>query len=420
MKKKLLLASLLVCATTAVHADDSFQWHGYYRAGLGMDKDFANVTTNGDEVNSLGRFGLEYDDFLAGVLSKRWSDDKGQWAQYNFAFNVFDYEDEYTNPESVTNNPGYPYAPGSEKYNYSSVNTLNASDIYVEMGGLNFLPKDSSIWVGKRRTANGIDLLDLDYRKINGHGFGYSSKTFDVALYKELNAGDMGEDADVVAIDGTLKLKGIKVEGTITKSTTDTSSSYFGNKEGDMSTSILAEYQHNKFMGVLLGSTTYRAQFGKGVTSDKLNMTVITDEKDSSTRFTVDGTTMTKAWTINTIINMESSKVDSANITYSTLTVGARGTNKLTDNISMVYEASIANKKNIDLGGNVATANDGTVYKIAAGPTIQLNTMPWVRPVLRFNAAIIGGDKEVNGLTDKDGKKIDSEVRLGAQFETYF
>jgi len=398
-KLKLGLLALFMCASTATFADDSFQWHGYMRGSMGMDTDFANLNKVDEEVHTLGRYGSEYDNFINSSLSKRWTDDKGQWAQYNFSFSVFDYSNEYTNPTN----------------DYGLVNTLDASDSYVEMGGLNFLPKDSSIWLGKRRVASGIDLLDLDYKKISGQGFGFSSKSFDIGLYKELDSGDMGEYADIVAIDATYKLQGLSVEGTFTKATVDSTIPFIDStKKGDSSVSILAEYKSNNFIGTLPGNTKYRAQFGKGVTADKLNMSVITDEKDTSYRFTVDGTTMTKNWTLNTLVNLESSKDDSLDLKYSNLSVIARGTDRLTDNLSMIYEAGISNKTNINLAGIVDNNNDGTTYKLAAGPAIQLNTMPWIRPILRFSAEVIGGEKKVTGF-DKE-----NELRFGAQFETWF
>ncbi|MBN1468617.1 MAG: carbohydrate porin [Fusobacteriaceae bacterium] len=396
---KLTLTALFTFFSTLVFADDSFSWNGYYRAGLGMDEELVNKNKSDGEVNSLGRFGLEYDDFVAGVFSKKWSDDKEQWAKFNFAFNTFDYTSTNNNP---LNSSG------------GKINTLNASDTYVEMGGLTFLPKDSSIWVGKRRTTNGIDLLDLNYRKFNGHGIGYSSKNFDLAFYKELNSGDMGEGADVIAVDSILKTGNIKLEGTFTKSTTDTSSTYNGNKKGDTSVSLLAEYKNKKFIGLSSGNTTYRLQVGKGVTSNKLSMSVITDEKDEAYRLTIDGNTMKKNWLFNTVINYESSKVDSKDITYTTLTFIGKGTQKINENISMIYEAGVAEKENINLSGTINKNNDGLTYKIAAGPAIQMNSMPWIRPIIRTTVAIVGGDKEVTGF------KENTEIRLGAQFETYF
>lgn len=400
MKKRLLLASLLICATTSVYADDSFSWSGYYRAGLGISDDLSNINKNSDEVHSLGRYGLEYDDFVAASLSKKWTDNKGQWAKYTFTYNVFDYSEDGTN---AVNTYG------------TKVNTLDNCDNYVEMGGLNFLPKDSSIWVGKRRVAFGIDLLDEDYKKINGRGIGYSSKNFDFNIYKELESGDMGEYADVITVDSSLKIKTFTLEGTFTKATEDSSNTYLDStKKGEVSTSILAEYRSNKFLGITEGNTTYRVQAGKGVTSDNLNMAVITDEKDTSYRATIEGSTMKNTWMFHSVLNLESTKDDSVDITYSTLSLVGRGTQKLSDNVSMIYEAGLTNKTNLDLEGNTDADADGIVYKIAAGPAIQMNSMPWVRPIIRTTVAVVGGEKKVTGYDEN------SEIRLGAQFETYF
>lgn len=400
MKKRFLLFSLLICAVNSVYADNSFSWNGYFRSGLGMDSSTENLNKNSNEVHSLGRYGLEYDDFIAATFSKKWADDKGQWAKYNFSYNVFDYTGSGTNP---VNSYG------------TKVNTLDSCNNYVEMGGLSFLSKDATIWVGKRRIAYGIDLLDEDYKKINGHGVGYASKNLDVNFFKELDSGDMEEYADITTIDTTLKFNKFSLEGTFTKAAADSANSYADNtKKGEQSASLLTEYKSDKFMGINKGNTVYRIQLGKGVTADKLNMAVITDEKDASYRATIDGSTMKNNWTVNTVINYESSKDDSANITYSTLTVVGRGTERLSENLSMIYEAGLTNKENLDLNGGTDSSADGIVYKLVAGPSIQLNTVPWVRPIIRTTVAVIGGDKKVTGF-DKT-----NELRLGAQFETYF
>ena len=76
----------------------------------------------------------------------------------------------------------------------------------------------------------------------------------------------------------------------------------------------------------------------------------------------------------------------------------------------MHYEANINNTQNKDGVDSL----DGTAYKIAAGPSLQIETFEWVRPMVTLNVAVVGGDKEITGLRE------DSEVRFGYQMEAWF
>lgn len=387
MKRKLKVLALLTCLATKSFSDDSFSWNGYFRASLGMDKSLANVEKRDEEVHSLGRFGLEYDNFSAANFSKKWVNDKGQWAKYNYTLTMFD------------DNPPSP------------IGTNN----FAEMGGLDFLPKDSSIWVGRKKDSSGVDLLDFDYRNFSGNGMGYSSKTTNVSFYKEENPYDLGEYDDVAVLDLIHRVKNFTFELTTTKVTNNTNDPFPNDTvKGDSSYSLLTSYNQNKFLGISSGNTTYRIQLGKGVTANKLNMGVVTDKEDTGLRATVEGLNMSEKWLYNFAFNFESTKDNSEDISYNTTSVAGRGTNKITDNLSMIYEVGIANKVNIDLDGNLNENADGMIYKVAAGPAIQIDSNPFVRPIIRFSGAVIGGDKEVTNF-DKG-----YEVRLGAQFETWF
>jgi hypothetical protein len=89
---------------------------------------------------------------------------------------------------------------------------------------------------------------------------------------------------------------------------------------------------------------------------------------------------------------------------------GANITQKINDKVAMHYEANINNTQNKDGVDSL----DGTAYKIAAGPSLQIETFEWVRPMVTLNVAVVGGDKEITGLRE------DSEVRFGYQMEAWF
>lgn len=388
MKKKLGLIALAICISSASYSDDSFAWHGYMRASNGFDSDLANLSADDEAIHSLGRYGLEYNDFISTTFSKRWNGDNGTWAQYNFGITVVD----------------------------SLTPSLSNGSNYVSMVGFDFLPKDSSIWVGKRKIDGGVDVLDYLYRNFNGRGFGYTSKNLDLNFFKEYHFPTTSEYDDGVTVDAVYRLGNATVEATATKITANTTTTDKSDKD-ETSLSILASYKQNKFMALMPGSTTYRLQFGKGVTADKLNYSNVTDKDDTGYRFTIDGSHTGTNWNINSIVLAEGSHVDSLDKETSTVTLLVRGTNKVTSNLSMIYEASVVSKENNKLNDDASIFTetaDGIAYKITVGPTLQLSTVPYTKPVIRFTAAVVGGDKEVTGL-DKD-----NELRFGAQFETAF
>ncbi|EDM56127.1 hypothetical protein A79_5836 [Vibrio parahaemolyticus AQ3810] len=76
----------------------------------------------------------------------------------------------------------------------------------------------------------------------------------------------------------------------------------------------------------------------------------------------------------------------------------------------MQYEAVYANKTNRDGVEGV----DGSMYKLAMGPSLQLKSVPWAVPVTNISVAYVGGDQEITDLP------IDSEWRVGYRFEVFF
>ncbi|HBY0520368.1 TPA: lactam utilization protein LamB, partial [Klebsiella pneumoniae subsp. pneumoniae] len=72
-------------------------------------------------------------------------------------------------------------------------------------------------------------------------------------------------------------------------------------------------------------------------------------------------------------------------------------------NLSMLYEVMVNNTIN----KNGVEGASGVGYKIAAGPALQLDVLPYVAPILSLTVTYAGGDKEVTLLPE------DSEWRVG-------
>ncbi|AEW61481.1 MULTISPECIES: hypothetical protein [Klebsiella] len=79
-------------------------------------------------------------------------------------------------------------------------------------------------------------------------------------------------------------------------------------------------------------------------------------------------------------------------------------------NLSMLYEVMVNNTIN----KNGVEGASGVGYKIAAGPALQLDVLPYVAPILSLTVTYAGGDKEVTLLPE------DSEWRVGYRMEVWF
>lgn len=380
---KLGLTALLVCASTTAMADDSLTWTGYMRAGTGINSDGGVEGTN---ENFLGRFGNEYNTWVNSTLHKKITGADGSWAE--LTLDAYGWVED---PETTG-----PWASGSS----ATVTTDNGSfyigETSVKFGGLDFLPKGSTLRVGQMGLSEDIHVLDYKFKNVGGTG----------AVYNANNANKLqlavfvNEDRGTKAIDGEYTIGNIDTKLTVSQDL----------EESDASVSAMVAYNQKKMLGILPGSTKYIAQVGLGVTAGNVNKNYVDNVDGSAYRFIVDGHGTAGKLIVNPVLWMEGTSYgDDTKENYTSITVGGRITQPITNNLEMMYEGFINAKEN-NKGADV----DGTQFKLAAGPAVQLGMGEWVRPVARFTVTYIGGDKDITGL-DKD-----SEVRLGSQFEAWF
>jgi sucrose porin len=83
---------------------------------------------------------------------------------------------------------------------------------------------------------------------------------------------------------------------------------------------------------------------------------------------------------------------------------------KLNQNWSMLYESNVNNTQNKDGNNGV----NGTAYKFAMGPALQLQVQPGVAPIASLTAAYVGGDQDITELP------TNSEWRFGYRMEVWF
>lgn len=379
-KLKLTLATLLICSAP-VFADDSFSWTGYMRAGTGINSDGG---VEGVNENYLGRYANEYNTWVSSKLSKKYTGSTGAWAEINLEAYGWVEDPETTGPFIAPNSDG------------TDKGAFYIGETSVKFGGLDFLPKKSTLKVGEMALNQDIHLLDYKFKNIAGTGVTYNSNEAN----KLQLAFIVNEDRGTKTIDGEYTIGNVDTKITVSQKLADSDSSISG----------LVAYNQKKMLGVLPGTTKYIAQVGLGVTAGRVNRNYVDNKDGSAYRFIIDGHSDNGNLILNPVLWAEGTNYgDNTKKNYSSITAGGRVTQKITNTLSMMYEGfvdSVENKGGTD-------TKDGIQYKIAAGPAIQLEISEWARPVARFTVTYIGGDKDITGLTK------DSEIRLGTQFEAF-
>ncbi len=383
MKKtfKITLASALVCASTfALASDDGFQIHGYVRADVVFDsEEFADIGLN-TSADQLGSLGNQHDSFMAVDFVKHWEGENGSWAEYTFGLVTLD-----STPDDHGNN----------------ILTPETGTNVFKMGGLDFMPEGSNVWVGTRKIASDISLVDQKYRNLHGTGFGYESKNFDLTVMKQFHPGDTGEHDEGTAVDAVYRTSGIEAEVTYVYLDADTNILYDDHTAtaGDSSVSVRVAYTDDKFLFALPGSTTYSVQYGSNTDAKHMNWTYVADGVDAY-RVVLDGKyAMSQSLALSTVGYYEAEQKDSGDI--NTIVVGGNLAQTLNNNVGMEYQAFYAYE----------TESEAATYKVAAGPTLQLKTLPFVRPILKADVAYFNGN-------DESGQE--SEVQFSVSAEAFF
>ncbi len=400
MNKKIKLGIMALLLVSSTYADDSFSWNLYMRAGTGINLDSseqetASTNSTGTEsknVTALGRFGNEYDTWITSTLTKKITAQNGSWAEIKLAESYSS-----SDPEASSN--------------------FYLDEASVKMGGLDFLPNGATIKAGKFGLSEDIHALDYKFKSVGGTGISYQKDKMKLTfMINEDNTISNTAAGKIITGEYKSQTKAIDFENSygnfdakLTLSQRLTSS--------DSSVSGLIAYNQKKLLGIAPGTTKYIAEIGKGVGMRQdgvvlLSRNMVTNKDDMAWRFVIDGHSDLGKWIINPVVWAESVDFDNkTNLeTHTSITAGGRLTQKLTNNLEMVYEGFMNNTQN-KLGVENA---DGTQYKISAGPVIQLQMGEWVRPAIRLSATYIGGEKKITGLTE------DSELRAGMQFETWF
>ncbi len=429
-------AALTATASLPTIADDSVQFHGYamvasdFQSETDKPKSLAfHLDPTGPNQDPRGKMGdmantYWHDMFAAIAMNKRWesAEEEGQWA--DLTFEILGYGDK----------------------------SVEASQLFVQYGGLDFLPEDATVWAGRRYASERIRVFAYNIRELNADaGFGYKSDNFDftVGYNQDEPTGWDGAlwsiaEPSRALLDFAYRIGQAEFGATYVKELNDRvtylddiagmpSQAHLGNKRDAIS--VFGKYKFDSYLG-LDGNSTFIVQAGKGVIAPYLNtnrITGISEEDDKSARASYygminqfEGFTIEPALTYEYTDRAEDRAVTqladvnpfldyNGPFTYGSETeqklfAGVNVHQSVTNHIAMQYEAVYAHMTN----RNGVEGADGGMYKVAMGPSIQLKTLPWIAPITNFSVAYVGGDQ---AITDLD---VNNEWRFGFRMEAFF
>ncbi|WP_028855583.1 carbohydrate porin [Psychrilyobacter atlanticus] len=401
--------------------NDSFEIHGYARAGVLMNQDGKQVTggmfnDGTPSKNLVGRLGNETDNYWELEFVKKFTADNGVWSNWHLMFAQHDQNRERLNEGN-----------GSED--------VAVRQLYAEMGGFAWNP-DLTYWVGKRfYNRQDIHVTDYYWNDYSGTGAGIQGLA-DGNLDLAYVAGSSWQD-DLLTGNGKLMSHNLIATYRHNNWTFDgmamfadgnadylneTKSNDIDYAENGFQTTVT--YNNSGFYGMENGFSKafFQAGYGLGSASGlgHTQWNWETKQKDTSYRVGTFGVTEGEKWSFmpQTVLQYD---VSDASSDDNKLTASAviRPVYKVVDNFSVQFELGLGYEgynKNENTSGD---KRNGMYYKATVAPTISLNDSFWGRPQLRVFGSYVGWTSDVAPDT-KTVAGSDSELRAGVQAEIWF
>ena len=274
-KKIFLAAAILACSMSSVVMADDLEIHGYAKTGVMVDSELNSVGTNNSDglLRSRASYNGTTLDVPANqfelVGTKKFSSDNGAQGRLDFRL-------EYGNR---TDGAYYYYSSsgGEGKENF-----FELKEAYVTLEKLDFLPKDSSVWAGRKFYGRDSGALTGEFwKQSSGVGFGYDTNKFSMALVgadlvkapdnSDANGNDSGKEQTAFVLD--TRIKNIKVPGgnvelqvnLYTQKNAKTADELNNSKRADSGLGLGITYNIDGYYGVKKGWSKAGLAYGKGL-----------------------------------------------------------------------------------------------------------------------------------------------------------
>ncbi len=416
MKRILGLVLVLLLAATLSGADDSFEFHGYGRAGVLFNHAGGQVVDGDKNVNYVGRLGNEPDIYYEAYLVKNWAMTDSVWSKWTLML--------------------APPDPNRSRLNDGSNDEIGLRQIFGEIGGVGNA-RDLVYWIGRRfYSRQQIHITDFYYLDYSGTGAGIQKLAggrLDLAYitgnrddgtgyndtYLVTNFGkEMSHNLLVNYRPGNweLILAGNYVPSNDKDSNTDPTRSTMG--YALYGAQFSAVYNFPGFYSNAEGMANIVLQAGYALGSwnglGKSQWFFDRYENDWSVRFLTNGVWETPGNSLAPSFWIQYNKSDKANDEVVTSLV-ARDAIKAGSNFLWQFELGGAYIHDLQ-----NDANSGAEYKATFAPTITFDSDFFDRPQFRTFVSLVGW---TDGRKKTDLSKYvngDYELRFGFQVETWF
>ena len=413
--KKMFLAAVLVCSISSVAMADDLEIHGYAKTGVTVDSDLSSggndfgkgdffLGTNGS--NPANQFEL------TGV--KKFSSDNGAQGRLDFRL-------EYGNG---SNNTYFDSSSGGETGGTRTYFELK--EAFVTLEKLDFLPKDSSVWAGRKFYGRDSTSSSGEFwKQSSGVGFGYDSNKVSVAVVgADLDKSATAPNRRTAFVLDT-RVKNIKVPGgnaevqvnLYTQKNAKTTAEGGNNETADSGIGAGITYNINKWYGLKDGWSKAAVTYGTGIgaTAKGLNFGSWVDgAKKDSTSFLA---------TTYGMVNL-SNKIQmgtEVSLHQGTKLYGQESLTRLGASISPSYKVSKNLRLTADASVGMQTLDDPTKWGRPVGSDkTEIRTALTLAPVITINNDFYGRPQikpfVTFGNTSNDDNKIYNNKKSGTFF----
>jgi len=181
MKLKALSIALAVAglsATYGAHAADDDSWtigaYGKFKNDIGESHDRQHTWEHRRDMRAGGPFFSANVNQVEFTLKKKMKHKHGAWSEYVL-------RTEYGNNEGGNGQPFYGSSSGNE--GHLETGQLEFKEAYVELGSLTFMPKNSSVWAGRRFLNRQQGLISKEFwKQSSGIGSGVAFGNMGLAI----------------------------------------------------------------------------------------------------------------------------------------------------------------------------------------------------------------------------------------------
>lgn len=399
-KKMLLATAILACSMSSVAMASDLELHGYAKTGVMVDSELNSVGTNAPDglLRSRASYNGTTLDVPANqfelVGTKKFSSDNGAQGRLDFRL-------EYGNRTDGAYDY-YSSSGGEGKQNF-----FELKEAYVTLEKLDFLPKDSSVWAGRKFYGRDSGALTGEFwKQSSGVGFGYDTNKFSMALVgadlvkapdnSDANGNDSGKEQTAFVLD--TRIKNIKVPGgnvelqvnLYTQKNAKTADELNNSKRADSGLGLGITYNIDGYYGVKKGWSKAGLAYGKGLggSAKGLNFGSWLDgdlEDSKSILATTYGmVNLTDKLQVGTEVTLHNAEKVFGADDINRFGITVNPSYKITKNLRMTAEAAFTTETYKNSGADL----DNATTSLTLAPVITMNNdfygRPQIKPFITF------------------------------------